>query len=58
MGGNGVSEVIISTDSRYRNIAFQTGITVKLKFFSHHRSGAVKVNEMGVFFLELKKSKE
>lgn len=28
-----VSEVIISTDNRYRNIDFQTGITVKLKLF-------------------------
>lgn len=27
------SEVIISTDNRYRNIDFQTGITVKLKLF-------------------------
>lgn len=32
-GSSSVSEVIISTGSRYRNIAFQTGITVKLKLF-------------------------
>lgn len=51
-GGSGVSEVIISTGSRYRNIAFQTGITVKLKLFL-----IIVVGDKKIVFLRAEKGK-